>query len=108
MNAALNSVDGWFARNNLSCSCSAAATASFTITISPVSNSNGNFEKLDGSLVRVISNNAQTNAPAQVTYSSARTTIGRRGFTTGSYSISVYGGMVDTAFLNNGGVTSDL
>jgi hypothetical protein len=68
MNAALNAVDGRFARNNLSCACSAAATASFTVTISPVSNSNGNVEKLDGSLVRVISNNAQICAPAQVTY----------------------------------------
>jgi hypothetical protein len=106
--SALNAADGWFARNNLTCSASATLATSSVITIAPTTNSNGNLEKLDGSLIRVVSNNMQTSAPAQVTFASSRSAVGRRGFTTGSYSISVYGWMLDTAFLNNGGVTSDL
>ena len=102
-NAALNASDSWFARNNLSCACSAQATGSFTITISAVANSNGNIERLDGDLIRVIPNDMYTGS-ALVTFVSTRTTIGRRGFTTGTYSITAYAWCFNDAFFCNGSV----
>jgi hypothetical protein len=84
MNAALNGLP-FFATNSLSCVCSAAATSSFTITISGV-----NTDRLDGELIKPVSNNLQTSVPAQVTNSTARTTISRRGFTTGTFTATNY------------------
>lgn len=108
MNTALNATDGWFYKNGLSCACSAAATASFTVTISVISNSNGNLDKLDGSLIQVINNNCQTSAPAAVGFTTVRTTVGRRGFTTGSYAVSIYCWAFNNAYLANEAVLSTI
>lgn len=94
MNAALNALP-FFYNNGLTCSCSAAATASFTITISGF-----NLGLLDGSLIQVIANSLATSAPAAITTSTARTTPAVRGFTTGSYYVTVYGWMYRSVVQN--------
>lgn len=97
MNSALNALP-FFINSGLSCACSAAATASFTVTIT-----GQNLHLLDGEIVKVIPNNMATSAPAMVTATSARTTIGVRGFTTGSYSITIYAWMY-ASMVQNGKV----
>lgn len=84
MNTAINAMK-IFADNGLTCACSAAATSSFTITIS-----GERIHLLDGDTVKLVPIVLETSAPAVVTATSSRTTVGRRGWTTGSYKITVY------------------
>lgn len=85
MAVALNALP-FFKQYGLTCSASATMVGTSTV----ITISGNHVDKLDGSVIKVINNTLITSAPANITVSSARQTVGRRGFTTGTYRVSTY------------------
>ena len=97
--AALENLE-WFKRNNVTVTASAAlSTGDITLTFT---DPNG---ALDGELVKCLPI-ALENSTIPVTVSTARSTVGRRGFTTGTYYITVYAWVYRSVLQNGNALVS--